>query len=240
MRPLLFLLLLLPALVRADAFAKANQAYAAGNYAEARQGYAEVLKHGHFANVWFNDGNAAYRLNLLGQAALAYERALLAQPAHPEAAANLKFVRDKSGARVALPPWQEKAWRYVTQPAATWLLIGEAWLGFALIGAAVLRQRRSRGLLVGGVLLLVLGAGGLAALHFTRAELANLAVVVADRADARTEPADKSSLAEALPAGSRVQIVSEQGEWTYCMLPGEGRGWFRSATVERILPAGAL
>ncbi len=233
MKRVFALLLLLIACARADDFAQANQAYAAGNFDAAQAGYKRALKEGDHANVWFNRGNALFRLDRLGEAALAYERALLAQPNHPEAAANLKFVRNKANGKVAEDPWMEKALRYIEQPLASWLLIGEAWLGIALIGVALAGYKR-RAALVFGILLTVLGAGGIAALQYARGEFEKIAVTLKG-VDARTEPADRAGLAEALGASSRVQIVSDQGDWTYCILPGGGRGWVPSNTIERII-----
>lgn len=236
MRQVFALLLILTAWVRADDFAQANQAYAAGNFESAQSGYKRALAEGNQANVWFNRGNALFRLDRLGEAALSYERALLAQPNHPEAAANLKFVRNKANAKVAESPMMEKVWRYVAQPISSWLLIGEAWLGFALIGVAVVGRKR-RGMLVLGILLTVLGVGGIGALQFARQELDKVALTL-QGVDARTEPADRAGLAEALGAASRVQVVSTQGDWTYCVLPGGGRGWIPTKSVERIIAPG--
>jgi hypothetical protein len=44
-------------------------------------------------------------------------------------------------------------------------------------------------------------------------------------------------VAEALPAGSQVRVLSERGEWVYCELPGMGRGWIPDGAVERVRPA---
>jgi hypothetical protein len=52
--------------------------------------------------------------------------------------------------------------------------------------------------------------------------------------EARLQPADSAGLAEALPAGSRVQILRERGEWLYCMLPGQKPGWIPRPAVERV------
>jgi tetratricopeptide (TPR) repeat protein len=235
MRILLACLLLLSALGRADDFQQANQAYATRNFDQAVAGYKKVLASDNYANAWFNYGNALYRKDRLGDAALAYERALLAQPNHPEAAANLKFVRNKANARVKDEPWVEQALRYVAQPAAAWLLIGEAWLGLALVTFALLR-RRSRVALALGIVLVILGIGGIGALHIARTELARVAIAVAPL-DARTEPADRAALAENLGAGSRVQVLSVQGDWTYCVLPAGGRGWVPTKSIEPIVAA---
>ena len=66
-----------------------------------------------------------------------------------------------------------------------------------------------------------------------------LAIVVAQQTEARLAPADSAGLAEALSAGSRVQVLSERGEWVYCVLPGAGRGWIPHAAVERVRLGGA-
>jgi hypothetical protein len=60
------------------------------------------------------------------------------------------------------------------------------------------------------------------------------AIVVVQSIEARLQPADSAGLAEALPAGSRVQILRERGEWLYCMLPGQKPGWIPRPAVERV------
>ena len=63
-----------------------------------------------------------------------------------------------------------------------------------------------------------------------------LAVVTATQTEARLAPAASSGVAEALPAGSRVRVLSERGPWVYCELPGRGRGWVAQEAVERVRP----
>ena len=48
--------------------------------------------------------------------------------------------------------------------------------------------------------------------------------------------ADRAALAESLPAGSRVQIISTQGDWTYCTLPSGARGWMPTKNIETLVP----
>ena len=33
-----------------------------------------------------------------------------------------------------------------------------------------------------------------------------------------------------------VRVLSERGEWIYCELPGQGRGWIPDGAVERVRP----
>ena len=81
----------------------------------------------------------------------------------------------------------------------------------------------------------VMGAGYGAAQLWDSEQRANDAIVL-EQADARREPADRAPLAEALGPGSRVRIISEQGEWTYVRLPSAQKGWLKTGAVERIIP----
>src|SRR3982750_4886441 len=82
-----------------DQFARANQAYAEARYDEAAAGYQELVRSGNWnATVFYNLGNAQYRLGNFGQAILNYERALALDPRHPEADANLRLAQDEARA----------------------------------------------------------------------------------------------------------------------------------------------
>jgi hypothetical protein len=63
---------------------------------------------------------------------------------------------------------------------------------------------------------------------------AALAVITSKEAVARLAPADRASVAESLPAGSRVRVLSERGEWIYCALPGGGLGWISDQQIEKV------
>src|SRR5204862_4635113 len=80
-------------------FTKANQDYSEGNFQEAVHGYQSLVKSGLWnANLFYNLGNAWFRLGDFGEAILNYERAVALDPHHPEAGANLALVRDEARA----------------------------------------------------------------------------------------------------------------------------------------------
>ena len=58
-------------------FATANQAYQGGNYRVAADGYESILKNGNVFSkeLFYNLGNAYFRLNQIGLSVLNYERA---------------------------------------------------------------------------------------------------------------------------------------------------------------------
>src|SRR5256885_10503107 len=90
-------------------FAKANQAYAEGRFAEAAAGYENLIRSGNWnANLFYDLGNARYRLGDFGQAILNFERGLALDPRHPEAEANLRLARDEGRALELRRDWMER------------------------------------------------------------------------------------------------------------------------------------
>src|SRR3981081_3475524 len=103
--------LLAEAVTAADesAFAKANQAYAEARLQEAAESYESLVQSGHWnATLFYDLGNAYYRLGSFGKAILNYERALALDPRHPEADANLRLARDEARALELRKDWIER------------------------------------------------------------------------------------------------------------------------------------
>ena len=81
--------LMLAATLPAGDFETGNELFDQGKYAEAKQNYETLIESGQgSANVYYNLGNADYRLGSAGRAMLNYERALALNPGHKEALAN--------------------------------------------------------------------------------------------------------------------------------------------------------
>lgn len=222
-----------PAMDAGGLLAKANQLYAEEKFAEAKTAYGQTLADGPRASALYNLGNAHFRLGDLGQAILAYERALALEPGFAEAAANLKFTREKAAARIAESAFWESPMLRLRTPLA--FRMGEACIALSILAAlwgSTRRERRGWLWAAVGVQCLIACLGATTWLAVKRH--AEFAVVTGSATDARAEPADRASLAEALPAGSRVRVLAAHGAWTHCLLPGGGRGWVPSNAVETI------
>ena len=216
-------------------FAVANRAYAEGDFATALRAYERSLAAELRPNVFCNLGNACFRLGKLGPAALSYERALALQPRLPDAVANLRLVREKSGARLLDQPWWEKALVWLSPGTATAISLGTAW--FFTLAAASLAWRNKYGAAFWGSgfgLLIAAGYGG--AIYWMTSMRGAIAIVIAERAAVHPEPAEHSKAGESLPAGSQVRVLGESGGWVYCTLPGGQRGWVPPSSVEFLLP----
>ena len=212
-----------------DAFQRGNRLYAAGKYAEAAAAYeAGVEGRTVQANLFYNLGDAYYRAGNRGRAILNYQRALLLEPSHAEAAANLAFA---GGARPV-------GFGASGSDALCWMTAGAGWLvALGVLGLAF--RRRSR---VVAIALIGIGLAGIAAgagtLWWTAPGLRDWsrALVVADGVAAHYSPADNARVMTTLPAGAEVRVLSAQGAWIYAALADGTRGWVASDKVERLIP----
>lgn len=217
-------------------FQEANAAYDQQAYKEAREGYMTLVEQGNrSANLFFNLGNADYRLGEKGAALLNYERALALEPGHPEARANLDFVRRE------LQPqrWEQPLWERVLEWPETVTRYHAAWVGALFFWALAICVAplfwRRKAFVPGAV---VCGAVALwcAGAVYSVASNPGLWIVTEKGAPVRSAPVDTAKASRKLSAGSEVRVLLERGAWLYVALPkggsGEGseRGWMlRSA-----------
>jgi tetratricopeptide (TPR) repeat protein len=216
--------------LRADDFDTANQLYDQGKFGDAKQFYERMVDRGEWsANLFFNLGNAAYRSDVPGRAVLNYERALALDPTHAEARANLQWLRNQTGARVRARTWHDYAFPALSGDIFAIVAAVAGW-GAIFCASAALFDRKAWG----WATLLALLAGYAVTGALRADQDTNVAIVTAKETAARLAPADRASVAEPLPAGSRVRVLSERGDWVYCALPGGGRGWIPDTRIEKV------
>ena len=218
-------------------FAKANQAYADGRFQEAARVYENLIQSGNWnANLFYDLGNAEYRLGDVGQAVLNYERALALEPRHPEAEANLRLARDEARALEMRRDWTERYAAMATVKQYTIATAVAFWFAVFLATQSFLIGRRSAGRMALITLSLLVCGGSIFGIvtleNGTRGNA--LAVITAKEADARLATADTAKSILVLPAGSEIKILSERGDWIYAALPNDQRGWIPAASTRRV------
>jgi tetratricopeptide (TPR) repeat protein len=218
-------------------FERANQLYDQGKFAEAKQIYESIARAGNLsANLFYNLGNTEFRLGDKARAVIDYERALLIEPGHPEAHANLALVRSQTGARIENRRWFDYAFFAIGENSYAIVATIAAWTAVFLLVAIYFRKgRANQPLWLGAIAAVVIAAyAGAAVYEFE--QKAAFSIVTAPLADARLAPAENAQTVEPLPMGSRVRVRSERGAWDYCVLPGDERGWVPANALERIRP----
>lgn len=211
-------------------YARANEAYAAERFAEAKALYEAVAASGQAsANLFYNLGNTEYRLGFSGWAILNYERALRLEPRHPEARANLAFLRERTGAKLPESSWWERLLTPLAGDAAALLIAVAAW---GCLFVLVAGRPRGRRFWLLGVLVAMGAAAGAA--EWLAGGRGGEALVTAEQAQARVEPLAGAALAAQLPAGSHLRILQNHGPWLYCELPDRHRAWIAAEAVTAV------
>lgn len=219
------------------AFTKANQAHNEGRFQEAVEGYEGLIRAGaRNANLFYDLGNAWFRLGDFGKAILNYERALALDPHHPEADANLRLARDEARALELKKDWIERYAGFATVHQYSIAAAVAFWFAVFVAARLFFSRRRSlarTALIVMGLFLCAASVQAIYTLELGARGNA-LAIVTGKQVEARLATADNAKSILVLPPGSEIKILSERGDWIYAALPNDQRGWIPAASAERV------
>jgi tetratricopeptide (TPR) repeat protein len=234
---LLFLIVLhASATDRDDLFFQANQAYKNGNYQEAAQRYKELTASGSVSgHVFYNLGNAYFRLGDLGRSLLNYERARLLIPRDADLAFNLGYARDRMCDAVEPPARPLGAVFF-------WLdsfSLNELFVCFAILNILffaslvlrlVLRCEWTFTLMV-TVLVIWLVAGPSLGVKWYQGAYDNRAVIIAGEAAVLAGPDARDTELFKLHAGTMVISERMESGWVLVRISDEKRGWVQEASL---------
>jgi tetratricopeptide (TPR) repeat protein len=223
-------------------FHQGNAAYAAQDYQAAVAAYEAAVRQGvGSAALFFNLGNAYFKLGDLGRAILNYERAQWLAPRDADVWANLDFARARAGVSACTAP----LWERIAFPLAhAWSPMGLRY-GFTIayllaVGAltlSFLHQRwqtwwRWLAFAAGGVALL-LGASWVGRSWWHPAEAQAIAL---EPAAARFAPESGATEHFQLRAGMRVEVRERRGTWLLVERCDGRRGWVDAKQLAPLVP----
>jgi tetratricopeptide (TPR) repeat protein len=215
----------------------ANTAYEDGKYEQAKVDYVQMIEsHEYSAELFYNLGNAWFKLDDLGRAILNYQRALILHPGFEEANANLqtafkivgnddpKTIRDFLGAYADYFP--------IISAASFWIAV------FCLLGAL---QKHTFYATFCGIVSIIAGillVWSLTVSIWIGSGLkdSSRALVIESAVDLKYGPAMSARPVESIQIGQPVQLISERGEWSFCRANTGNLGWILSRKVERVIP----
>jgi len=222
-----------------EIFFKANQAYKDGRFAEAVDGYTELLKMGHGnGHLFFNLGNAFFRLGSLGRAVLNYERARLLIPRDADLVFNLSYVRDQ------LQDDIEEDSAFLTM-AFFWtrsMTLKELFLLFAIINImfwAILFVRifkKGEWTYYTTVILLIFWIIGGMSFGLKQYWISSddRAVILEKEVDILAGPDPRDTILFKLHEGAIVHHERSEDGWSLISLSQDKRGWMKSEALEKI------
>ena len=205
--------------------------------------YQELIDDDFFSpDVFANQGNARFRLNQPGEAALLYRRALLMEPGHGEASQNLRFLNGRFGFLSFAEDTSQALAGLMSKRGWLRILTFSIWAIVLIPLSLIVLKPRSPMLRV-FLIFVLLGAlisgltTGVGYYYKTRVwDGSNRVIVVRPNALAYTAPLTSASQVINLPRGSELRPLAKRESWVYVEIPGELRGWVERSLLEPLWP----
>ena len=222
-----------------EIFYEANQDYRDGKFQEAAKGYQQLTQSGHdLPRIQYNLGNSYFRMNQLGRAILAYERAKVAMPRDADLSFNLAHARDQvvdaiplSGGGVTMAFFWLPS---VSQSELFWCF---AILNMLLFTVLLIRLfHRSEWLFYTFLLVLCLWLITGLSLGMKWAQVHNdhRAVILEKEVSVLAGPHEGDTILFKLHEGAIVAQERVEGGWRLIRLPDKKRGWLPEEALELI------
>jgi tetratricopeptide (TPR) repeat protein len=217
-------------------FEQGKNAYAKGNYTEAIQAWSEVISKGeHSASLYFNLGNAHYKLNQIGPSVYYYEKALQLKPNDSEIQNNLAFAENaRIDAIEPLPTTIFNKWYQTVSGLFTY----EGWAWLSVVSSLLFTllflfyyfanyERNKRLFFIGSMMSLLLVLIAISFAFSTYSDFSNdqPAIIFAESSEIRNEPNMGSETSFVLHEGTKVQILAEEENWVRVQLADGKDGW---------------
>ncbi len=225
--------------------AEADSAYVQERYQQAAKDYEALLKQGVSADLYYNLGNCYYRMDLMTQAVLNYERALLLSPGDKDIRFNLQMARSKTIDKIT----PESEMFFVTwYRSLVNVMSVDGWARTALVALIVaivlalfylFSDRiwlRKIGFFGGIIALLLFLIGNL----FAWQQKSNLtqrtgAIIIKSAVNVKSTPSKNGTDLYILHEGTKVTVTdSSMREWRKIRVADGKEGWLEVSEIEVI------
>ncbi len=223
----------------------ANDAYSMGQYESAYNDYHKIEQGGkHSYKLYYNMGNACYKMGDAGKAILYYEKALKLNPAGEDAKINLQIARLQTLDKIdVVPEFILKTW--VKDIRNTLSSNGWAYIAVALFAlTAVLMLlfkfapttgQRKFSFVLACVVFLFAIISVLFSVNLRRnANSDDSAIVMVPVSNIKSAPNSTGNNLFILHEGTKVDILEEAGQWCRIEISDGRQGWMHKSDVEVI------
>jgi len=222
-------------------FRKANDAYTRGDFNAARELYQRILDEEGVKSpeIYYNLGNAYYRLGKPGRALLWWERALKSLPRDKDTRFNISFVcsrlfseKEEQKALDIILSWLARAYTLDEMAIACAVIYcaGALFLiGYIFLKRPVLLKFA----VISGVALCIFCAWLFILYRHTVGM--RRGIIVAPKAEVHNGPDESFKVGFTAGEGREALLLRESGGWQEIGIPGKGlKGWVKKEMVEEI------
>ncbi len=249
MKKILFILVFLTGIIAVaqndELFEKGKELYKAEKYQEALNAWMKILESDkHSAALYYNLGNAHYKLNNIGPSIYYYEKALQLAPNDSDIRNNLSFAENaKIDAIEPLPETIFKRWYKSISGVFTFDGWATASTIFSILFVALfllyyfsVSERKKRILFTGSVISIFLLLFTLVVAFKTYNDYTKdrPAIIFAESTEVKSEPTMGSEAAFVLHEGTKVLILDQDDEWYRIVLADGKDGWIPTSELKEL------
>lgn len=234
-----------PILTQEAQIDSATKDYVKGLYRKSLEGYEAVMAQGfESAELYFNAGNAAYKINDLALSIWYYEKSLKLDPNDEDALYNLGLVNSRIPDKIeAVPEMFLVRWMKDLRNAFSadqWAIGTVVFFAIALVLFAFYFLSRNMGMRkVGfwvGLVMLIISVFTFFAARIETNNLLNnnSAIVFSPSVTIKSSPTDGSTDIFVLHEGAKVYILENVDDWYKIKIANGSVGWLPSKTIRLI------
>jgi tetratricopeptide (TPR) repeat protein len=226
-------------------FSKGNQQYAKGQYQDAIKSYQQILNDGYqSATVYFNLGNAYYKLDDIPSALLYFGKAHKLNPGDEDINANIRLARTKTTDKLdQVPEFFVTAWwhSFILSLSANTLGVLSVILFLAGFGVLILyiftySTGVKKASFFSGIILIGLGS---IAIFIANRQVNYFnghheAIIFSSSVTAKSSPDANAKPLFVVHEGTQVDIMQTQDNWIEVELPNGNAGWIAATDVKQI------
>jgi len=223
-------------------FLEGNKLYEQGKYEEAINKYNKILDMGFCSGpLYYNLGNASFKLGLLGSTILYYEKAKRLMPRDPELRFNYKYVKSllKDNINAEKKNWILRSLEKISEFMSFGRWIGYVaflWLILICMLILIILFPRIRNMLryAIGIVIICLIFFSICTLINYKIHSLPAAIILPKEVIVRYGPGDAEVEAFILHEGTRVEVVKIQDDWIQVRLADEKTGWLPKNSIGMI------
>lgn len=224
---------------------KANEAYGKGQFDEASKAYQQLIAEGYQSSaLYYNLGNAHYRLNEIPDAILNYEKAYKLAPGDEDIQVNLRFANQKITDKIEAVPefFLVKWWRGLVMSISlqAWSVLAAVlfFLGFLLLIVYLFSKITiiKKSTFYAGLVLLLMALFSLLVASWQDSYLNNNqhAIVFNGTVNVKSAPGGQQKTLFVIHEGTKVKIAQREDNWVRIVLPNGNIGWMEAAALREI------
>lgn len=226
-------------------FEHANQLYREGKYVEAVKMYEEIMKNGfESASLYYNLGNAYFKLNEIPHSIISYERARRLAPNDEDIYYNLRIANLHVVDKIeSIPPlffinWWNSFINNLSSDGWALVLVVSLWFTtiFTLLLIWLKRITFQRLAFIIAVLSFIFTVIAITGINqrLSRENNKNEAVIMGQVVSVKSAPDEKSTDLFILHAGVKIELLDKVEKWHKIKLADGKIGWLEENTFEII------